>query len=170
MGIEYLLDRMVPYQSGGDMIETVTLEKTIFNKLPFKFEAGTSNYVDAWALAVALDFVKSIGIETIATHEHSLMDHATSQLKEIPNLEIYGNAPIKSGALSFLFRGVHPAEIGMILDKQGIAIRTGTHCTEPVMQYYGIPGTARASFAMYNTIEEIDLFLSILKRIGQMFY
>jgi len=169
-GKEYLLDKMVPYQGGGDMIETVTLEKTTFNTIPFKFEAGTSNYVDAYALAVALDYVSAIGIEAIAAHEHKLMGYATQKLREIENLIIYGNAPQKSGAISFLFKGVHPADIGMVLDKQGIAIRTGTHCTEPVMQYYGIPGTARLSFGMYNTIEEIDVFISTLIKIGAMFY
>jgi len=168
-GKEALLDKMQPYQGGGDMIETVTLEKTTYNKLPFKFEAGTSNYVDAHGLAVAIDFVSSIGIETIACHEHELMLHATKGLKTIENLTIYGNAPIKSGALSFLFNGVHPADVGMILDKQGIAIRTGTHCTEPIMQYYGITGTARASFALYTTIEEIDFFADTLIKVGRMF-
>jgi len=168
-GKEELLDQMVPYQGGGDMIETVTLEETTFNKLPFKFEAGTSNYVDAWALAVALDFVSGIGINAIAAHEQHLMEHATRLLNGIDNLVIYGNAPRKSGAISFLFKGVHPADVGMILDKQGIAIRTGTHCTEPVMRFYGIPGTARVSFGMYNTTEEIDILAAMLKRVGQMF-
>ena len=168
-GKEALLDKMQPYQGGGDMIETVTLEKTTYNKLPFKFEAGTSNYVDAHGLAVAIDFVSSIGIETIARHEHELMLHAMEGLKTIENLTIYGNAPIKSGALSFLFNGVHPADVGMILDKQGIAVRTGTHCTEPIMQHYGIPGTVRASFALYTTVDEIDVLVNTLTRIGRMF-
>lgn len=168
-GKEALLDKMQPYQGGGDMIETVTLEKSSYNKLPFKFEAGTSNYVDAHGLAVAMDYVSSIGIEKIARHEHTLMLHATKRLQAIDNLTIYGNAPIKSGAISFLFNGVHPADVGMILDKQGIAIRTGTHCTEPVMQYYGITGTARASFALYTTIDEIDFFADTLTKVGMMF-
>ena len=168
-GKESLLDKMQPYQGGGDMIETVTLEKSIYNKLPFKFEAGTANYVDAHGLAVAMDYVSSIGIETIARHEHDLMVHATKRIKAIENLTIYGNAPIKSGAISFLFNGVHPADVGMILDKQGIAIRTGTHCTEPVMQFYGITGTARASFALYTTIDEIDFLADTLVKVGRMF-
>jgi len=168
-GKEALLDKMQPYQGGGDMIETVTLEKSSYNKIPFKFEAGTANYVDAYGLAVAMDYVSSIGIDTIARHEHSLMLHAMERLQAIDNLTIYGNAPIKSGALSFLFNGVHPADVGMILDKQGIAIRTGTHCTEPIMQYYGITGTARASFALYTTIEEIDFFADTLIKVGRMF-
>jgi cysteine desulfurase/selenocysteine lyase len=168
-GKETLLDKMQPYQGGGDMIETVTLEKSTYNKLPFKFEAGTANYVDAYGLAVALDFVSSIGIETITRHESNLMFHATKCLEAIDNLVIYGNAPRKAGALSFLFNGVHASDIGMILDKQGIAIRTGTHCTEPVMHYYGISGTARASFGLYNTIEEIDFFADMLVKVGMMF-
>jgi len=168
-GKETLLDKMQPYQGGGDMIETVTLEKTTYNKLPFKFEAGTANYVDAYGLAVALDFVTSIGIETITRHENNLMFHATKCLEAIDNLVIYGNAPRKAGALSFLFNGVHASDIGMILDKQGIAIRTGTHCTEPIMHFYGISGTARASFGLYNTIEEIDFFADMLVKVGMMF-
>ena len=168
-GKEALLDKMQPYQGGGDMIETVTLEKSSYNKLPFKFEAGTSNYVDAHGLAVAIDYVSSIGIDTIANHEHNLMVHATQRLQAIENLTIYGNAPIKSGAISFLFNGVHPTDVGMILDKQGIAIRTGTHCTEPIMQFYGITGTARASFALYTTIEELDYFADMLVKVGRMF-
>jgi len=168
-GKESLLDKMAPYQGGGDMIETVSLEKTIYNKLPFKFEAGTSNYVDAHGLAVALDFVSSLGIEQIAAHEHQLMVHATEGFKQIENLTIYGNSPDKAGAISFLFNGVHPADVGMILDKQGIAVRTGTHCTEPIMQFYGIPGTVRASFGLYNTLEEIDILVSMVKRVSMMF-
>jgi cysteine desulfurase/selenocysteine lyase len=168
-GKESLLDKMQPYQGGGDMIETVTLEKSIYNKLPFKFEAGTANYVDAHGLAVALDYVSSIGIGKITRHEHTLMLHATKRLEAIENLTIYGTAPIKSGAISFLFNGVHPADVGMILDKQGIAIRTGTHCTEPVMQFYGITGTARASFALYTTIDEIDFLADTLVKVGRMF-
>ena len=168
-GKESLLDKMQPYQGGGDMIETVTLEKSSYNKLPFKFEAGTANYVDAHGLAVAMDYVSSIGLDVITRHEHTLMLHATKRLEAIDNLTIYGNAPIKSGAISFLFNGVHPADVGMILDKQGIAIRTGTHCTEPVMQFYGITGTARASFALYTTIDEIDFFADILVKVGMMF-
>jgi cysteine desulfurase / selenocysteine lyase len=168
-GKESLLDKMQPYQGGGDMIETVTLEKSSYNKLPFKFEAGTSNYVDAHGLAVAMDFVSSIGIDVIARHEHALMLHATKRLQAIENLTIYGNAPVKSGAISFLFNGVHPADVGMILDKQGIAIRTGTHCTEPVMQFFGITGTARASFALYTTFDEINFFADTLMKVGRMF-
>ena len=168
-GKESLLNKMVPYQGGGDMIETVSLEKTIFNKLPFKFEAGTSNYVDAHGLAVALDFVSSVGLDVIAGHEHQLFEQMTEGLNNIDNLTIYGQSPDKAGAISFLFNGVHPADVGMILDKQGIAVRTGTHCTEPVMQYYGISGTVRASFGMYNTTEEVENLVNTIARIGKMF-
>ena len=168
-GKESLLEKMVPYQGGGDMIETVSLEKTVYNKLPFKFEAGTSNYVDAHGLAVALDFVGSIGLDVIARHEHQLLEQVTEGLNNIDNLTIYGQSPDKAGAISFLFNGVHPADVGMILDKQGIAVRTGTHCTEPVMQYYGIPGTVRASFGLYNTVEEAEILVNTIIRIGKMF-
>ena len=168
-GKEKWLEKLPPYQGGGDMIETVTLEKTIYNKLPFKFEAGTSNYVGAHALGVALDYIQNIGIQNIAEHEHSLMLYATQKLQQIEEIKIYGNAPEKAGAISFLVAGAHPADIGMILDKKGIAIRTGTHCTEPVMQFYNIPGTARISFGMYNSIEEIDACMEIVTKVSRMF-
>ena len=168
-GKEKWLEKMPPYQGGGDMIETVTLEKTIYNVLPFKFEAGTTNYVGAHALGVALDYITNIGIEEIAKHEHSLLVHATQKLQAIEGITIIGNAPHKAGAISFLVKGSHPADIGMILDKKGIAIRTGTHCTEPIMQYYKIPGTARVSFGMYNTIKEIDFFAETLQKVARMF-
>lgn len=168
-GKEEWLEKLPPYQGGGDMIETVTLEKTTYNQLPFKFEAGTSNYVGAHALGVALDYISGIGIENIQRHEEELIAYATKKFAEIPQVTIIGNAPQKAGAISFEVEGAHPADIGMILDKQGIAIRTGTHCTEPVMQYYGVPGTARLSVGMYNTKEEIDYFMSILAKVAAMF-
>jgi len=168
-GKEEWLDKLYPYEGGGDMIETVSLEKTIFNALPFKFEAGTANFVGAIALAEALKYVSALGLEAIEAHEHALLEYATEQLESFENLTIYGNAGSKSGAISFLFKGVHPADVGMILDKQGIAVRTGTHCTEPVMQKYGIQGTVRASFGLYNTKEEIDAFIVALKRTQMMF-
>ena len=168
-GKEEWLEKLPPYQGGGDMIETVTLEKTTYNKLPFKFEAGTSNYVGAHALGIALNYVSAIGIENIQRHEEELMAHATKKLGEIPQVTIIGNAPQKAGAISFEVEGAHCADIGMILDKQGIAIRTGTHCTEPIMHYYGVPGTARLSFGMYNTKEEIDYFMSMLTKVAAMF-
>ena len=168
-GKEKWLEKLPPYQGGGDMIKTVTLEKTIYNTLPFKFEAGTTNYVGAHALGVALKYLMNIGIENIQQHEKELMQYATEKLSAIPQVSIIGNAPHKAGAISFEVAGAHCSDIGMILDKQGIAIRTGTHCTEPIMQFYGVPGTARLSFAMYNTKEEIDYFAKVLSTIALMF-
>lgn len=168
-GKEKWLEKLPPYQGGGDMIKTVTLEKTIYNDLPFKFEAGTTNYVGAHALGVALQYIMNIGIENIQKHESELMHYATEKLQQIPQVKIIGNALQKAGAISFEVDGAHPADIGMILDKQGIAIRTGTHCTEPIMRFYGIQGTARLSFGMYNTKEEIDYFAKILSRVALMF-
>ncbi len=166
---EKWLEKMPPYQSGGDSIETVTLEKTTFNVLPFKFESGTSNYVGAHALGVALDYVSTIGISNIAAHEQILMQTATNILQNISGVTIIGNAPQKSGAISFIVKGAHPSDIGTILDKKGIAIRTGTHCTEPIMQFYNITGTARTSFGMYNTVQEVEYFGEVLKRVVPMF-
>lgn len=168
-GKEAWLEKLPPYQSGGDMIETVTLEKTIYNDIPFKFEAGTSNYVAAHALGVALNYMQKIGMQAVMLHENNLMKHATHALEAIDEIRIIGTASQKAGAISFLLQGAHPADVGMILDKRGIAIRTGTHCTEPVMQFYGIPGTARISFGMYNTIQEIDECVAVLHKIVQMF-
>jgi len=168
-GKEKWLEKLPPYQGGGDMIKTVTLEKTIYNTLPFKFEAGTTNYVGAHALGVALKYLMNIGLENIQQHEKELMQYATEKLSAIPQVSIIGNAPHKAGAISFEVAGAHCSDIGMILDKQGIAIRTGTHCTEPIMQFYGVPGTARLSFAMYNTKEEIDYFAKVLSTIALMF-
>ncbi len=168
-GKEKWLEKLPPYQGGGDMIETVTLEKTTYNTLPFKFEAGTTNYVGAHALGVALRYIMNLGIENIQRHESELMAYATQKLQEIPQVTIIGNAPEKAGAISFEVAGAHPADLGMILDKQGIAIRTGTHCTEPIMQFYGVPGTARMSFGLYNTMEEIDYAARIIARVATMF-
>ncbi len=164
-----LLNEMPPYQGGGDMIETVSLERTIFNKLPFKYEAGTANYVGAIALGEALKYVSEIGLNEIAAHEDRLLALAEEGLRQIRGLTIYGNADKKAGAVSFLIEGAHAADLGMILDKQGIAIRTGTHCTEPVMQFYGIAGTARMSFGMYNTEDEVEYTVNMVKRAQQMF-
>ncbi len=168
-GKEKWLNQLPPYQGGGDMIKTVTLEKTIYNDLPFKFEAGTTNYVGVHALGVALQYIMNIGIDNIQKYESELMHYATEKLQKIPQVKIIGNAPEKAGAISFVVDGAHPADIGMILDKQGIAIRTGTHCTEPIMRFYGIQGTARMSFGMYNTKDEIDYFVKILSRVALMF-
>ena len=164
-GKREILDAMPPFMGGGEMIETVRFEKTTYNKLPYKYEAGTPDYVGSCALATALDYISAIGMKEIAEYEHELLAYATQKIKEIEGIRIIGEAKEKSGVLSFVVEGVHPYDIGMMLDKLGIAIRTGHHCAEPLVDWYGIPGTARASFAFYNTKEEIDYFISSLKRV-----
>ena len=167
-GKRELFEEMPPYQGGGEMIGHVSFEKTTYANLPFKFEAGTPDFIDIAAFSKALDFIDSIGIDNIARHEEMLLKYATSKLQEIPNLRIYGTSDHKSAVISFLVGDIHPYDIGMLLDKLGIAVRTGHHCAQPLMDYYGIPGTVRASFAVYNTIEEIDLFIAALHRILPM--
>ena len=164
-GKREVLDAMPPFMGGGEMIETVRFEKTTYNKLPYKYEAGTPDYVGSCALATALDYISAIGMKKIADYEHELLAYATEKIKEIEGVRIIGEAKEKSGVLSFVVDGVHPYDIGMMLDKLGIAIRTGHHCAEPLVDWYGIPGTARASFAFYNTKAEIDYFISSLKRV-----
>lgn len=164
-GKREILDAMPPFMGGGEMIETVRFEKTTYNKLPYKYEAGTPDYVGSCALATALDYISAIGMKEIADYEHELLAYATEKIKEIEGVRIIGEAKEKSGVLSFVVDGVHPYDIGMMLDKLGIAIRTGHHCAEPLVDWYGIPGTARASFAFYNTTDEIDYFISSLKRV-----
>lgn len=167
-GKRELFEEMPPYQGGGEMIGHVSFEKTTYANLPFKFEAGTPDFIDIAAFSKALDFIDSIGIDNIARHEEMLLKYATSKLQEIPNLKIYGTSEHKSAVISFLVGDIHPYDIGMLLDKLGIAVRTGHHCAQPLMDYYGIPGTVRASFAIYNTIEEIDSFIAALHRILPM--
>ncbi len=150
------LEALPPYQGGGDMIDHVTFEKTTYAPLPFKFEAGTPNIEGAIALGVAIDFLNEIGMEAVHAHERELMEYMTARMKEIDGMVIYGTAPEKSGAFSFTLAGAHPTDIGTLLDNQGVAIRTGHHCAEPLMTRLGIPGTARASLAVYNTREDID--------------
>ncbi len=164
-GKREILDAMPPFMGGGEMIETVRFEKTTYNKLPYKYEAGTPDYVGSCALATALDYISAIGMKEIADYEHELLSYATEKIKEIEGIRIIGEAKEKSGVLSFVVDGVHSYDIGMMLDKLGIAIRTGHHCAEPLIDHYGIPGTARASFAFYNTKAEIDYFISSLKRV-----
>ena len=164
-GKREILDAMPPFMGGGEMIETVRFEKTTYNKLPYKYEAGTPDYVGSCALATALDYISTIGMKEIAEYEHELLAYATEKIKEIEGVRIIGEAKEKSGVLSFVVDGVHPYDIGMMLDKLGIAIRTGHHCAEPLVDWFGIPGTARASFAFYNTKAEIDYFISSLKRV-----
>lgn len=163
-----LLEELPPYQGGGEMIKDVTFEKTTYNELPFKFEAGTPSVGDVLGLKAAIQFMETVGIENIAHHEKELTDYATGQLKEIDGLRIFGNAPHKTSVISFLIGNTHPYDVGTLLDKLGIAVRTGHHCTQPIMDRYGIPGTVRASFALYNTKEEIDIFVKALKRIAPM--
>ena len=163
-GKEDLLNTLPPYQGGGEMIAEVRFEKTTYADLPHKFEAGTPNIVGGIAFGAALDYMNAIGFETIAAYEQELLDYATTALKEIEGIQIYGEAPEKTAVLSFNVKGIHPYDVGSILDKFGIAVRTGHHCAQPIMDYYQIPGTIRASFSFYNTKEEIDRMIEALKR------
>lgn len=167
-GKESILNDLPPYQGGGDMIKTVTFEKTTYNELPHKFEAGTPNIVGGLGLAAAIDYMNNIGLTNIEAYEHELLSYATEKIKQIEGIRIIGEAANKASVLSFLVDGTHPSDIGMIIDKLGIAIRTGHHCTEPLMNRFDIPGTARASFAFYNTKEEIDTFILALERALKM--
>lgn len=160
-----LLEKMPPYQGGGEMIGHVSFSGTTFAELPFKFEAGTPDYVGIGAFPKALDFIEEVGLEAIERHETCLMRYLEGKLREVPGLTIYGNAPHKSAVISFNVEGIHPYDIGMLLDKLGIAVRTGHHCAQPLMERLGIPGTVRASFAAYNTSEEADAFIAALHRI-----
>jgi cysteine desulfurase/selenocysteine lyase len=168
-GKEKYLEEIPPYQGGGDMVDQVTLEKTTYLKSPFKFEAGTTNYVGAVSLGVAIDYLNELGLENIQKYESELIKYATEQLSSIDGLTIYGNARHKSAAISFLLDKIHHYDTGMILDKMGIAVRTGTHCTQPVMECLGITGTVRASFAFYNTKEDIDKLVEGVKKVKEMF-
>ena len=159
------LNTIPPYQGGGEMISTVTFAKTTYNELPFKFEAGTPDYIGSTAFAEAIRYVQNIGLENIADYEHELLTYATGRLLEIDGMRIIGTAENKSSVISFLVGNIHPYDIGMLLDKLGIAVRTGHHCAQPLIDSLGIPGTVRASFAFYNTKEEIDNFIEALKRV-----
>ncbi|MFZ4260704.1 SufS family cysteine desulfurase [Sphingobacterium sp. HJSM2_6] len=167
-GKEALLNQMPPYQGGGDMIKEVTFEKTTYNELPFKFEAGTPNIEAGITLDAAIDFIQGIGLEHIKKYEDELLAYATEQLLTIDGLRIIGTAKEKSSVVSFVIDGTHPYDVGVILDKLGIAVRTGHHCAQPVMDQFGIPGTIRASFALYNTKEEIDALVAGVKRAVNM--
>lgn len=168
-GKEKLLDAMPPWQGGGDMILSVTFEKTTYNTLPFKFEAGTPNIEGAIGLAAALEYVASVGPAAIATYENQLLEYATEQLSAIDGLRIIGTARQKASVISFSLEGVHPHDIGTIVDREGVAIRTGHHCTQPVMQRFGVPATARASIALYNTREDIDALAGAIRRVMEVF-
>ena len=167
-GKESLLNMLPPYQGGGEMIAEVCFEKTTYADLPHKFEAGTPNIAGGIAFGAALDYMNGIGFDTIAAYEHELLDYATEQLKAIEGVRIYGEAPQKTAVVSFNVNEIHPYDIGSILDKLGIAVRTGHHCAQPIMDFYKIPGTVRASFSFYNTKEEIDMMIKALKRAIQM--
>ena len=168
-GKEDLLDKMPPYQGGGEMIKNVSFEGTTFNELPFKFEAGTPDYVGSTAMAKALDYVSAIGIDNIAAHEHELTVYAMQRMKEIPGMRIFGEAEHKGGVISFLVGDIHHFDMGTLLDRLGIAVRTGHHCAEPLMRRLGIEGTVRASFGFYNTKEEVDALVAGIERVSKMF-
>jgi cysteine desulfurase/selenocysteine lyase len=168
-GKEKLLKEMPPYKGGGDMILSVSFEKTEYNTLPYKFEAGTPNIAGVVGLGAAIEYVQKIGLGAIAAHEHGLLVYATSKLKEIDGLRIIGEADQKAGLVSFVLDTVHPHDIGTMLDMEGVAIRTGHHCAQPVMERYNVPATARASFAMYNTFSEIDVLTEAIKKTIGMF-
>lgn len=163
------LEKLPPYQGGGDMILSVTFEKTLYNELPFKYEAGTPNIGGAIALAEAVEFMHSIGYSTIAEHEHNLVEYTTKQLLEIPGVNIVGTARNKAAVISFVLKDIHPHDIGTLLDRDGVAIRTGHHCTQPVMKRFGVPATNRISFAVYNTKDEVDVAVQGLLRVVNMF-
>jgi cysteine desulfurase/selenocysteine lyase len=158
-----MLEAMPPWQGGGDMILSVSFEKTTYNQLPWKFEAGTPNISGAIGLAAAIGYLEKIGMARIAAYEHELLEYATVRLGQLPGLRIVGTAPNKAAVVSFVFEGIHPHDIGTILDTEGVAIRTGHHCAMPVMDYFKIPATARASMAFYNTFEEIDTLVAALE-------
>ena len=168
-GKERWLDEMPPYQGGGEMISSVSFEKTLFERLPYKFEAGTPNYVGSHALAVALDYVKAIGMDKIEAYERDLTRYAASRLSQIEGLRLFGTAPQKDSVVSFLVRDIHHLDMGTLLDRLGIAVRTGHHCAQPVMERMGIEGTVRASFSFYNTREEIDSLCDGIEQVSKMF-
>lgn len=167
-GKKYLLDMMPPYQGGGEMIGHVSFDHTTFAELPFKFEAGTPDFIGIAAFKQAIDYMTGVGVERIAEHEHQLLEYTTERMMEIPGMRIFGNAPGKCAVISFLIGKEHHYDIGMLLDKLGVAVRTGHHCAQPLMTSLGIEGTVRASFAMYNTQEEADRFIAALRRISTM--
>ena len=168
-GKKELLEKMPPYQGGGDMIKSVTFEKTVYNDIPNRFEAGTPNIAGVIGLGAAIDYLVSIGIENIAEHEKELLDYATQEIRKIEGVRIIGNAVEKASVLSFVIEGIHPHDIGTIMDKQGVAIRTGHHCTQPTMDFYGVPATARASFAIYNTRKDVDMLINSVKKTIEVF-
>ena len=168
-GKEFLLEAMPPWQGGGDMIKTVSFDETTYNDLPYKFEAGTPHIAGAIGLGAAVDYVAALGPDRIAVHEHHLINYATERATAEKDMQIFGQAPDKAGILSFVLDGIHPHDIGTILDHEGVAIRTGHHCAMPVMTHYGVSATARASFGPYNTIDEIDVLFRAMEKVREMF-
>jgi cysteine desulfurase/selenocysteine lyase len=164
-----LLNAMPPFMGGGDMISSVTFEKTTYNILPYKFEAGTPNIAGAIGLSVAVDYMRSLGIENIEAHENDLLSYATERLSAIPGLRVIGTAREKAAVLSFTLEGVHPHDVGTVLDREGVAVRTGHHCAQPVMDFFKIPATSRASFGLYNTREEVDVLAAGIGKVVEMF-
>ena len=160
---------MPPYQGGGDMIRSVTFEKTLYNDLPYKFEAGTPDIAGAIGLGAAVHYLERLGLDNIAAHEHDLLVYGTEALTAIPGVRLIGTATQKAAVLSFVLEGIHPHDIGTILDREGIAVRTGHHCAQPVMQFYKIPATARASLGLYNTRAEIDRLVAGIKKVKEVF-
>jgi cysteine desulfurase / selenocysteine lyase len=168
-GRRELLEAMPPWQGGGDMILSVSFEKTTYNELPYKFEAGTPNIAGVIGLGAAVDYLTSVGLAKVAAHEHDLLTYGTARLREVPGLRLVGTAPEKAAVLSFVIEGLHPHDVGTILDYEGVAVRTGHHCAQPVMDRYGIPATTRASFALYNTREEVDALVAGLRKAVETF-
>lgn len=168
-GKRALLDAMPPYQGGGDMIRSVTFDKTTYNQLPYKFEAGTPDVAGAIGLGAAVNYLSGLGVENVASHEHEVLNYAAETLSEVPGIRIIGTAKEKAGVLSFVMDSVHPHDIGTILDQEGIAVRTGHHCAQPIMQRFGIPATVRASFGIYNTKGEVDALLAGIQKVREVF-
>ncbi len=168
-GKKWLLEAMPPYQGGGDMISSVTFEKTTYNRLPFKFEAGTPNIAGVIGLGAAVEYLRRIAVDRVAAHENHLLASATERISSLPGVRLIGTAQEKAAVLSFVLEGVHPHDIGTVLDQEGIAVRTGHHCAQPVMQFFGVPATARASFALYNTEEEVDALMRGICKVQEIF-
>jgi cysteine desulfurase / selenocysteine lyase len=164
-----LLNKMPPYQGGGDMISSVTFAKTTYNELPYKFEAGTPNIAGTIGLGAAVDYINGIGLDRIQSYEHQLLDYGTAQLERIPGLRLIGTAPEKASVLSFVLEGVHPHDVGTILDREGVAVRTGHHCAQPVLEWFGVPATTRASLAFYNTKQDIDALVAGIYKVKEIF-
>ena len=169
-GKRALLEEMEPYQGGGEMIRSVSFEETTYNVVPHKFEAGTPNIAGAVGIGAALEYVSSVGIDAVAAHEDEVVEQATRKVAEIPGVRLIGTAPAKSGIVSFVMEGVHPHDIGTIVDHEGVAIRTGHHCTMPLMKRFGVAATARASFALYNTHEEVDALVAAIRKVREIFH